>query len=199
MIESILRVVPTYKDYDSLVKIAHEGSKLKPKSKVLILGPGQGAEAIVIKKMCPSCRITVIDKWNEWIDRGLMNTFGLNQCDSFIRYCEEFNVDIERVITDDVFKSEVLSRLGKDWDFIYYDCRDNKQGDEYKVIMSMLQYLWSMLNDKGALMGDDYRCTKPDFAMAPIVNAFFYETENAIDFDFNNKGESLYWIVRKHG
>lgn len=199
LINRVLDTVPTYKDYDSLIKIAQEASKLKIKSKVLILGPGQGAEAIVIKKMCPSCSITVVDKWNEWIDRGLMNTFGLNLCDSFIGYCEVFNVNIEQVITDDVFKSEVLSGLGKDWDFIYYDCRDNKQGDEYKVIMNMLKHLWSMLNDRGLLMGDDYRCTKPDFAMAPIVNSFFYDTEDAIDFDFNGKGESLYWIVRKHG
>ena len=197
LISEILKVVPTYKDYESLQKIGEVASKLKLHSKVLILGPGQGAEAILIKKRCPTCSIVVVDKWNEWVDSGLLNTFALNQLDGFVKNCNEFDVHIDQVITDDVFKSKVLSTLENDWDFIYYDCRDNKQGNEFEVIMNMLKYLWGMLKTEGILMGDDYRFTLPDFAMAPIVDTFFNETEDAIDFNCNTKGETLYWVIRK--
>lgn len=140
-----------------------------------------------------------IDKWNEWVDNGLMNTFALNQLNGFIENCNKFNVTVDKVITADVFKSRVLTNLGKNWDFIYYDCRDNKQGGEFEVITNMLKYLWSMLNRGGILMGDDYRFTLPDFAMAPIVDSFFNDTKDAVDFDCNTKGETLYWMVRKNG
>lgn len=174
--------------------------RLKPFSRVLILGPGQGAETIVIKKLCETCTVLAIDKWDTWKDDGYLNIYTAeNNRESYVKYCRLFDAEPDRVLDADVFKSNVIDEIGTGWDFIYYDCRDNLTGQEFDIIKDMLNRLWKMLNDGGYLMGDDFFMDKPDFKMTPIVESFFYETSNATDFNFNNKGESLHWMVKKNG
>lgn len=200
MISKILKTVPTYKDRESLQKIGEVASKLKPHSKVLILGPGQGAETIVIKKLCATCSIVAVDKWNYWKDDGYLNIYTANNNrQNYIENCRKFDVEVDRVYDDDVFKSGIIDELDGDWDLIYYDCRDNLNGEEFDIITELLNRLWGMLNDGGYLIGDDYFIDRPDFKMTPIVESFFYESSDSTYFNFNNTGDSLYWIIRKNG
>jgi len=213
LIEKILKTIPTYKHKKDLLKIGEEASKLKPFSKVLILGPGQGAETIVIKKMCPTCKITSIDVWyeNEFEDRARGLAKGKfkikfedrgeisNTRQDYLKHCKDFDVYVDDVFDKNIYETKIIDEIGANWDFIYYDCEDNGEAiPQFYMIKKMLKKLWNMLNNGGILMGDDFfYFTKPDFKMTPIVESLFYELNDAIEFDFDNKSENLYWIIRK--
>ena len=203
LIEQIHSSVSTYKSKETLHFLYKIASGFNVRSRVLILGPGQGSEVIVIKKACPSCFVTAIDMWENdvdgWREKGMFNFFQKNLESNFLNNCSRFNVEIDNAIKKDIFTTDVLRKIGEDWDFIYYDCKDNTDGKEYRLIFSMLKFLWTILNKDGILAGDDYKFDKPDFKMTPIVDDFVYSLKEPNHFYFDNKNLTSHWMVKKNG
>lgn len=194
LIDRILEKVPTFKDHKSLAKIYEEVSALNP-AEALVLGPGQGAETIVIKSACSSCKVTVIDKWNRWSDDGHLNFYTpKNNRASFIRNCESFAVEVDSVHSEDAFRSKNISGS---WDFIYYDIQDNTEGNLYQLIYGFLEELWSNLNSGGIMMGDDYCGERLNYKMTPIVDEFYKKHPDASGFSFDVSGKSQFWLMKK--
>lgn len=200
MIDDVFQSVATYKTEYALHKIKEVASSLKPNSKILILGAGQGAETIIFKRFCPSSYITAVDRWfgEGWSNNGYLNHWSENTESGFIDNCNKFDASLQEVHCFDVFKSKRLDDLHESWDLIYYDCNDNTNGDEFDMIMKMLRKLWNKLNVGGILMGDDYTFNKPDFKMTPIVDEFIIELKEPFAFDADTRNKSFYWMVKKN-
>lgn len=200
-IDEIYETVSTYKSKDALVKIKEVAESLKENSRILVLGAGQGAEAIVFKKFCPSSSVTVVDRWSGegWRDNGKLNHWSENSQSNFLCCCEKLNVEIYETHCFDVFKSDRINDLKGPWDLIYYDCNDNTDGNEFNMITAMLENLWKKINVGGILMGDDYVFNRPDFKMTPVVDEFIMNIGERFQFDSDKRNTSFYWMVKKNG
>lgn len=199
MIDKIYGSVATYKTREALYVIQKLARGFKPNSKVLILGAGCGAETILIKKECPTCLVTAIDSWNGDIEYndGKTSIPGTNFQDDFNSSCRLFNVEVDRAIKSNIYKTRVIEEIGDDWDFIYYDCVDNGDGKSLDLVLNMLIRLWGKLNASGTLMGDDYVFDRPDYKMSPVVDKFVDEIAGIQSFEVDRFNKSYHWMIRK--
>lgn len=200
LVDKVYKSVSTYKSKQALYIIQNAAIDLKENSKVLVLGAGRGAETIVIKTACPSCAITSIDLWDgelDFYDDGKTNFPGTNFEKDFDFNCASFNVKVDKKIKTNIYTTNIIEEIKKDWDFIYYDCIDNGDGKSTYLIIPMLKRLWSQLNSPGILMGDDYIFDRPDFKMSPVVDIFVNELKDSYTFDFDRTNKSFHWMVKK--
>ena len=201
-IDLLLKNIPTYKNKESLLKIQQEVINLPPKSKVLIIGAGQGAEIFAMNYVNPNLDIVAVDSWMlpTW-DESFINKKYLpgnkieNTLDNFLSNCERYMKKIPKYIRIDIREFDLLPR--DDWSFIYYDAMDNtgelEDSTERDQIFNILNFLYESLDSGRTLMGDDYY-VDTERKMTTIVDKF----GKLKNLEVNSEMNQYFWSVRKN-
>jgi hypothetical protein len=200
-IDLLLENIPTYKDKESLLKIQQEVINLPPKSKVLIIGAGQGAEIFAMNYVNPDLDIVAVDSWMlpTW-DESFINKKYLpgnkieNTLDNFLSNCDRYMKKIPNYIRIDIRQFDLLPK--DDWSFIYYDAMDNTDHSEDPTerdqIFNILNFLHDSLELGRTLMGDDYFIGTGK-QMTTIVDRFAKLKKLKVESEINQN----FWSVKK--
>lgn len=195
----VLSTVPTFKRYRCLQKIKEVCLILEDAPRILIIGAGQGAEAIVCDRYTHGAYILAVDHWKQEFMGVYSNVHSKNEKSSFIANCQRYGADVDSVELNLARGKEFFesSYINQKWDFIYYDAMDGWEDWQVPVVLGYLESLWPLLNSGGAMMGDDYYMTPPKKhgrqMMRPIVDEFCKKK----NLDLEAHVDRNYWLVWK--
>ncbi|CAB5221594.1 hypothetical protein UFOVP247_208 [uncultured Caudovirales phage] len=199
LIDEVLAKVTTGRPHSTLRKIVDVCSTLV-NPRVLMMGVGQGAEAIVVNKLVKNAKVTVVDDWR--FSFLVTGTPGLNRYtventrSNYDLNLKTFNIDNIESIEGNLFTKSVFKLIDREWDFIYYDISNGEHANDRDFFLSNIRRLWDKMSDNGILMGgssyyfiDIYR------KLTPIVDEFADEVDRIVEFDITSQNQ--YWIIRK--
>jgi len=194
-LENYYNTVASFRTWDDALLFFNLSKFMKPNSKILIAGSGQGFEALCFKLFLPDSQIDLIDNWSEpFIHRNnkfYRNNHIDNTKDNFLKNCDLFNVDFNLIECNlfDIDASKI--KITETYDLIYYNIIANTQEHHKNVIHNMFDFFWDILNKTGFLVGGGYHLNKPNYKMTPIVNKF------SIDKDIEIHYNKLNWVLEK--
>jgi len=189
--------VPTFKSYYDLEKIKEVCLSLDDSPSILVIGAGQGAEAIVCSRYTKDAYILAIDTWKQKFKGSVNGVYSENELITFRENCKYFRANVDYLVAS-VEDDDLFNKIHfKEWDLIYYDALDGWDDWEVPVVEKLLPAMWRMVKDGGVMMGDDYYIDPPrphgKHMMQPIIDKFCADN----DLQREVYRDRRYWIIWK--
>lgn len=195
-LEKYYDTVASFKTWDHVLLFFNLSKFMEPNCKILIVGSGQGFEALCFNLFLPNSQIDLIDNWSEpnlhrnnefYRNRHIDNTK-----ENFLKNCNLFNVNFNIIECDFHNIEDRKIKIKDKYDIIYYNVLANTQPSHKDIINGSLNFLWDILNNEGILFGGGgYFVDRKDFRMTPLIDQFCIDKNIEIQYYKRN------WILEK--